>query len=221
MMADGHEHRFSLSFSRIEILHLAGSVLALTVGFAFVLNDAGDPAKLFPRQRFDVPISLYVASFVAVASGFVLHEMAHKAVAQYYHHWAEFRGYFQGLIMSLLIAAGIGILIAAPGAVNIWGRVGPKQNGLISLAGPGTNFAIASLTFPVAYFLDVTTPVPNGFAVVASVNAILCLFNLLPIGNLDGRKVLRWSKLVFAASLLAAMGLVALTIVSGVSPMWR
>ena len=187
----------------------------LTVAFAFVLNDVPEPLSL---ELFDVPPVLWLASFLAVGSGFVLHELAHKIVAQRYDHWAEFRGWFRGLIMSLLVAAGFGVLFAAPGAVHIWGRVTPRENGVISLVGPGVNFLIAILALPFAWMMDVTAGPGRILAVVCFVNSLLAVFNLIPAWNLDGRKVLRWSKTAYIVSMVAALGLHILLYPAGIVP---
>ncbi len=200
-----------IHFSPHELLHLVGAVLLLTLAFAFVLN--GDPERSGDLlARLDVPWQLYLASLLAVGSGFVLHELAHKALAQHYGHWAEFRAQFTGLVISVAVALGLGFLFAAPGAVHIWGRVTPKENGLISLMGPLTNVAIALVAWPF-------TRTPNteslGFLIadtVALVNAILAVFNLLPFGPLDGKKILRWNKLVYALALVGSIALAVFVI---------
>jgi Zn-dependent protease len=157
-----------------------------------------------------------LASFLAVGSGFVLHELAHKVVAQRYGHWAEFRAQFTNLVLSLLLAAGTGFLFAAPGAVIIQGSVTRRENGLISLVGPGMNFLIAAATFPFTQVVDPSRPLPHTMAIVAIANAFLCLFNLLPFGPLDGRKVLRWNAFAYTAALLLAIGFIVLLYVRGV-----
>lgn len=195
-----------LRFSRPELLHLAGAVVLLTLAFAFVLNDQ-DGDGLEVMERLDVPPELYLASFLAVSSGFVLHELAHKVLAQRYGHWAEFRAQFTGLLVSVAVALGIGVLFAAPGAVHIWGRVTPRENGLISLLGPLTNVVIALAALPFMFQPDTEG---LGFLIartVALVNSLLAVFNLLPFGPLDGRKVLRWSKTVYALALLGSIAL--------------
>ena len=57
-------------------------------------------------------------SFAAVMTGFLLHELAHKWMAQKYGCWAEYRGNRNGLLLALLMGA-VGFLIAAPGAVMV------------------------------------------------------------------------------------------------------
>lgn len=191
-----------ISFSRHELLHLGGAVILLTFAFAFVLNNNGDSGATGVVQRLNVPPELYLASFLAVSSGFVLHELAHKILAQRYGHWAEFRAQFSGLFISVALALGLGFLFAAPGAVHIWGRVTPRENGLISLLGPMTNFVIALAALP---FLFRPNTEGVGFLIadtVALVNSLLAVFNLLPFGPLDGKKVLRWSWPIYTVALV-------------------
>jgi len=207
-----HTGRPRIAFSGAELLHLLGAVLILTLCFAFA-QERSDP--LATGFRFPKAIDL-LASFLAVGSGFVLHELAHKVVAQRYGHWAEFRAQFMTLLMSLALAVGAGFLIAAPGAVVIQGNVTRRENGLISLVGPGTNLLIAAATLPFAMAVDDSRPLPHTMGIVCIANAFLCLFNLLPLGPLDGRKVLRWSGLAYAAALVAALGFLGALILLGV-----
>ncbi len=213
---DPHTGPVKIRFSRDEIQHLAVAVGFLTVAFTLILNHQAGFAPQDMLARFKAPWTTYVASLIAVGSGFILHELGHKILAQRYGFWAEFRGQFSGLAMSLLIAAGTGFLFAAPGAVLIWGRVTAKQNGLISLMGPGINFVIALLAMPFTLVVDGTAFLPHTMAVVAHVNAFLCVFNLLPIFNLDGRKIWFWSRIVYVLSMAAALGLwISVNIVVG------
>lgn len=194
-----------LAFSRTELRHLGVALVALTVAFTFVLADrtTGDVASILTGIR---PVHV-LSAFLAVVTGFVLHELAHKVLAQRYGHWAEFRAQFGGLGFTVLIAALTQFLFAAPGAVLIQGRVTPRENGLISLVGPGMNFLIAGITYPLAWRTDTEASATIIFQGIATVNAVLCLFNLLPLGPLDGRKVLRWSKGAYAVALALAVAL--------------
>lgn len=206
-----------IAFSRIELLHIAGALAILTVAFAFILDPRPRPQDVLLRPDGLV----WATSFVGMATGFVLHELAHKVLAQRYGHWAEFRATFSFLGLTLAAAAFLRVVFAAPGAVLIQGRVTPRENGLISLVGPGVNVAIAATTFGIymlalqaspTWGIDGRDVAPFMLAGVAQVNAALGIFNLIPVGPLDGRKVLHWNKAVYAAAALVAVALLVATI---------
>jgi Zn-dependent protease len=201
-----------IAFSRTELLHLSVAVLALTFAFSIVLG----PQREGQLPRFELPTVL--TAFLAVGTGFVLHELAHKVVAQRYGHWAEFRAQFGGLGLTVLVAAFTKFLFAAPGAVLIQGRVTPRENGLISLVGPGMNLLIAAVCYPLAWSTDTEALQPTIFGGIAMVNAVLCLFNLVPIGPLDGRKVWAWSKVAYLLALAVAIGMFVMVLLSPNGP---
>lgn len=204
-----------IAFSRTEFLHLAIAAVALTFGFSLINADRSEAlGGYMPILTWDV----LLIAFVGVGTGFVLHELAHKVLAQRFGHWAEFRAQFTGLGLTILIAAVARLLLAAPGAVLIQGRVTPRENGLISLVGPGTNFVVAGLSLGGYYAglasspewgVDTTEFLPSLLWGVTQINAILALFNLIPLGPLDGRKVVRWNPLVYAVALGLAIVLFA------------
>lgn len=208
-----------ISFSATEVFHLAVSVVVLSYAFSILFAGSGDgPGGLDIRALVPEPLAL-VSAFVAVASGFVLHELAHKIVAQRYGHWAEFRAHFPGLGISLLIAAFFHILFAAPGAVVIQGRVTPRENGLISLVGPGTNFVVAVVCLPFfAFKVNADDFMTTLFGTVASINALLAVFNLLPFGPFDGRKVLRWNAPVYVVTAALSVALFVFCLMQGAFP---
>ncbi len=116
--------------------------------------------------------------------------------------------------LTILIAAATRLLLAAPGAVLIQGRVTPRENGLISLAGPGTNFVVAGLAIggyaiglasSPNWGVDVDDFMPALLIGVARINGVLALFNLVPLGPLDGRKVLRWNPVTYGFALALAI----------------
>lgn len=200
-----------ITFSWEEALHISGAIVLLTACLAVVIDSGfGQPVRRVP------PVQTILASLLAIGSGFVLHELAHKIVAQRYGHWAEFRAHFTGLLVSLLLALGAGFLAAAPGAVVIQGQVTRRENGLISLVGPGTNLAIGALAFPFTQVANPSAPLPQAMALVATANGGLCLLNLLPFGQLDGRKVLRWSRTAYALALALSLAFLVLLFVRGV-----
>lgn len=193
----------SIRFSSTELQHLSIAVFALTIGFTFVLSEASTISGRFLSPLTE-PFTL-LAAFLAVSSGFVFHELAHKFVAIKYGCLAEFRAQMSGLGLSLLIALVAKILFAAPGAVQIYGRVDQRENGIISIAGPATNIAIAIIALPFAIFTSGV--VEDILWTIALVNALLGAFNLLPFGPLDGKKVMAWNKLLWGSSLLLSIAL--------------
>jgi Zn-dependent protease len=201
------------SFSSIELGHLLIAIGILTFAFSFtfsknnllffVLGAPIDMASYF----FFMPIA-----FLGIVTAFVVHELSHKFVAQKYGLWSEFRMYPRGLLLSIVIAFFTGLVFAAPGAVMFRGDAKPSETGRIAAAGASANIAIAVVTYVLYHFFFVN----NGFwgtliGFICLVNLLLATFNLLPIGPLDGRKVLQWNELVwfvlFSVSVLFLSGM--------------
>jgi len=184
-------------FSRIEVRDILIAWVALA--FAFAL--AQIRTALFSQiMTFSVFSTIFVASLVAVGSGFVLHELMHKFTAEHYGYWAEFRMWVFGILLALGTAIA-GFIFAAPGATYIQGyNVTDRENGIISLAGPATNITIALLFLPILQLrLFAGSDVIQAIAHFAfSVNLILATFNMIPLMPLDGAKVFRWSKPLWA-----------------------
>ena len=184
---------------------------------AFTLWRIGGLAGLDPRLLSfgGLPLALLVlASFIAVVTAFLLHELAHKAVAQRYGCFAEFRYYPMGLVLGVVTAA-FGFLFAAPGAVMISGPVNAKQHVRISAAGPGTNLVLAAGFMGLAAALgsaatrltDLASFLIGSVALVALVNLFLGGFNLLPFPPLDGSKIFALDKPVWIALVIALVAL--------------
>lgn len=204
--------RPGLHFTRTEIWHLLGAVAMLSYAFSIVRSPIPDyPARLVPD-----PLVL-VGATLAVSSGFVLHELAHKWMAIQFGHAAMFRAQFRNLFLSMaLVLSPLGFFIAAPGAVEIYGNVTRPQSGRISAVGPGTNVVIAALCWPWTWNIDATAPHVVILDTVAFTNALLACFNLIPAGPLDGRKILRWNIPVWIG-----MTAVSVTLFLAILLQWR
>lgn len=181
--------RSGLTFSRVELRDLAAAWIILSVAFAILMFRW--LAQTFGLEAFLGVVGL---SLVTVGVAFMLHELAHKIVAIHFGQIAEFRADYQMLVLAVL-SAFLGFLFAAPGAVHHRGRITPRQNGLIALAGPATNLGLAVLFAPM-----VLLPGFGGLIGVMGVwiNLFLAAFNMIPYGPLDGKSVIEWNKLVFA-----------------------
>jgi Zn-dependent protease len=183
-------YRFSPKEVRDILIAWSALALAFTIADCGLSSGRGCPISGGPGTFFFV-------SFIAVGSGFVLHELMHKFTAERYGYWAEFRMWVMGIVLAL-ITSTLGFIFAAPGATYISGaNVTDRQNGIISLAGPATNVVIAVIFLLVGL---VGNGIANDIGLIGfQVNLFLALFNMLPIMPLDGAKVFHWKKVLWAA----------------------
>lgn len=194
--------RSKVSFSPTEVKHVVvGVILVSGVGLSFFA------ARVFSNW---IAVAAAVLFFTA---GFIIHELTHKAVAQHYGLWAEFRLDLFGALLTAVSAISP-FKIIAPGAVFIAGQTTPDRVGRTAAAGPATNILLAALLFGVAQMIQ-----PGGLVVAtlagAAINAFMALFNLIPFGVMDGLKVFRWNKpiwlvLLAVSALLTALSYLAL-----------
>ncbi|MBI2085504.1 MAG: site-2 protease family protein [Candidatus Aenigmarchaeota archaeon] len=160
---------------------------------------------IFSYPEFLSDASILVVSAMAIATGFVLHELSHRLIANKFGVEARFRIWRNGLIMALLLAVVTNgsFVFAAPGAVVInnfrfsfrqgMRPLGKREYGIISAAGPVTNLVLALI------FLAIHSIVPlNAFVYATSINVSLALFNMIPIPPLDGSKVISWDPAAWA-----------------------
>jgi Zn-dependent protease len=163
-------------------------------------------------QRLDPIImgQFFIISLVTAGIAFIVHEMAHKFTAMKYGYWAEFQMNSMMLVVAVAMAALAGIVFAAPGATVIYGNyISREENGKISLAGPVSNLI---LLIPFVALIFLGHGVGSGILAIiglvgVKVNAMIAAFNLLPIGPLDGAKILSWNPAVFAGVILIAFGI--------------
>ena len=140
---------------------------------------------------------------VGVTLSFILHELMHKFTAQHYGAIAGFRTSRNGLIITL-ITGFFGFLLGIPGATMIYtSRFTIKEDGIVSLAGPLTNFTVFAVFLAALYLI---APPQGSYAsaiitYTLFISIFLAFFNMLPIPPLDGSKVLRWSRPVYFATM--------------------
>ncbi len=192
------------SFSTIEVKHLSVALIMITLTL-MVLN-------ITQVDRSNI-LNIIVIYFFSVGLGFLLHELGHKLVAQYYGFISEFRADFVMLGVAFVMAYVFSFVFLAPGAVMILGRVTRRQNGIISVAGPIVNLSLGIIFI----LLNMIFNPANGslfFSMLITgiwVNGFLGVFNMLPFWVLDGKKVLAWNKGVYFSVLIALIFLLIST----------
>ena len=181
-----------LRFSKTEILHLAIATFLVTA----------------------VGLSLYRFQFrwdflLIFISAFIVHELGHKFLAQFYRAWAEFRVLFYGAVVTAISALPFfPFKFIAPGAVMISGNLSAARNGRVSLIGPLTNLAMGT-GFLCSYLaIAATVGSANPILLVgARFNGFIAFFNMIPFMGLDGQKIFGWNKIVWILTMAGAIGL--------------
>lgn len=191
-----------ITFSKKEIIHILIAMTVLTIAFSFAF------VPYPPLSHLDKVLSVLPLSFIAIATAFFCHEMAHKYAGQKFGYWSEFRMYPQGLLFALFLGVFAGIVFAAPGAVQIFGNPNREEMGKISTAGPSTNLVLGVVFFGIYILSEGWLRSISYF--VAYINVFLALFNLLPFGPFDGLKIFRWKKQVWGSLIGVAVVLLLL-----------
>ncbi len=186
----------SLRFSKIETRHLlVGTALVAAAGATFFIGSSFTLAGLI------IAIALFSA-------GFILHELAHKYVAQGYGLWAEFRLSLMGALLTAISILSP-LKFIAPGAVMISGSVDRERMGRTAIAGPIVNIIIAAVLISLV-------PVASGWLLEAllagaAINSFLAVFNLIPFAIFDGQKVYAWNRKFWGMLFIASLAMTVYT----------
>jgi|TARA_B100001971_G_scaffold104724_1_gene96417 Zn-dependent protease len=192
-------------FSETEINHLTQATLAFTIALAFYFTK-GIMGALSNPTAFLV---YGILALVTCIPGFLVHEMAHKIQARKYGCWAEFRASPSGLRVGVLLAAILGVVIMAPGAVMVAGNTTREQFGKVALAGPVSNVVLWCLGLASAVAIGGAGGIVDQMILIWMwANAIFGALNMLPFGPLDGKKIKTWSNVMFWLWLTIAFSMV-------------
>lgn len=125
------------------------------------------------------------------APGLILHELAHKFVAMGFGMEATFHAAYPWLVLGLVMKLlNFGFIMFVPAFVSISGFGSPLQFSIIAFAGPGMNLLLWLGT----NFLIKNNKIPQKHMRIAfltkEINKLLFIFNMIPLFNFDGAKVL-------------------------------
>jgi len=181
-------------FSKTEINHLTLATLAFTMALAFMFS-GGILGALSDPSAF---LAYGVLALITFTPGFLIHEIAHKIQARKYGCWAEFRASPSGLRFGVLLAAILGIVFMAPGAVMVAGNTTREQFGKVALAGPVSNVVLWCIGLASAVAFGGAGGIADDVIYYWMwANGILGALNMLPFGPLDGKKIKTWSDVMF------------------------
>jgi Zn-dependent protease len=183
---------------RHELRDIAIALVAMTIAFALLFNTLFNIGGL-------------VATFIAVLTGFLGHELMHREVARRLGYIAYFRAWFVGLLLALVTALTRFFIIATPGATvigpKVWGYPTRNDELKIALAGPTTNIAFAVIFLPLSLLLP--TPFSSYVSIIYATNAWLGFFNMLPLAlpgiMVDGFRIFRNNVKVWIAMFIVSV----------------
>ena len=199
-------------FSRIEITHLLISICVLTIAFSLLITKNNVIYGFLYGFNINILPFGIALSFLGIVTAFFFHEITHKLMAQKHGLWAEYRMFPQGLRLALILGVFTPIVFAAPGAVMFRGGSRTFETGQIAVAGPLINIVIAAITLPVYLFvLFEESLIGQIVGFICLINAFLAVFNLLPIGPLDGAKVIHWNATIWI--ILLIISIIILTLI--------
>lgn len=181
-----------LKFSSFEKKEIIKAWLAISLAFGILITSS---------LSASIIVNFFM-SFITVGVGFLLHELAHKYVAQKYRYFAEFRADNKMLLIAIA-SSFFGFLFAAPGGVVIKGAgIDRREYAKIARAGPFMNIIIALVFLIINLFgTGITQTIGNyGF----SINSWLALFNLIPVFPFDGAKILAGNKMTYFSLVIAS-----------------
>ncbi len=198
--------------SSTEIINILIADIVLIIAFSLTITGGlgafqANRATALSTFLYFIPIAA-----IGVSLSFILHELMHKLFAQRYGAHAEFRTSYTGLAITLVTGA-FGFLLGIPGATYIYtNSFTKKENGIVSLVGPLTNFIVFGAFLAVSVILHPAsnTFLSNVITFTIFISILLAFFNMLPIMPLDGSKVLQWNKLIYAVMMLVIFALMVL-----------
>ncbi|MFX1262719.1 MAG: AN1-type zinc finger domain-containing protein [Promethearchaeota archaeon] len=207
-------------FTDTEIRDLGiATVLTILVSIAiFGINNPVSPIAivngflLMPALLLSSLWWFPIAMILIFWLSFMIHEFAHKFVAQRYGMYAHFRMTMQGYYLSA-VAILFAIPIFGTGVMAVGGVRDVEDYAKSTVAGPFSNIIIAGLLFIIAEIIVITTgPLASAVQFIIFygmlLNSFLGLFNMIPIPGFDGSTIFRWSRpiwVLLTVSLLSTL----------------
>lgn len=198
------QRQYRIRWSKKEVKHLSiAAALVIGIGYSMAFYSFGG---------FGLNLLVMSAFALVLTASFLVHEIAHKVMAQKAGMWAEFRLTTWGALLTF-VSVFMPFKMIAPGAMMIGGNPPTAKDMIkISVAGVVTNMIFAAVFLALAFGL----PFIDGYwwamlIFSAYINSFMAIFNLVPFGILDGYKIFMLNKKVWVAAFIPAVILTAIT----------
>jgi Zn-dependent protease len=151
-------------------------------------------------------------------TAFLFHEFGHRQVAKHFGLQTKFRLLVFGMVITFFsLIMGLTFLIAGatplpafalPGAVVVLGldKI-DRKTGWCKAAGPIVNLVYGTVLILISLFIPIY-PLNLFIGYAGFLNFSLGLFNMIPLGILDGQNIFKWNKGIYfflAGSLLVLL----------------
>jgi len=179
-----------LYFSQEEVKQLLVSLGALTIAFMGMVGGGLD--GIMSSGTIGGVLALAAFGGFAALTGFVMHELGHKFMAQHFGNHSEYQWYPTGLVMAVVLGLFSPFVFLAPGVAMSYGYLDREQKGWVSAAGViiniinGVILAILSILSAIAG----NSFMASLFGFGSYINLFFAGFNLIPFGPLDGAKIM-------------------------------
>ena len=185
-------------------------IATLIIGFIFSFRDwgTGDSVDIVTG------VTNLIITIIIVAIALVIHESAHRFFALSIGYKSEFKPWYGGLIVSLIlvIVSNGRVQLALPGgmvnAVMARHRLGEFryglnywENGIIALYGPLFNLLLAFIAKVFLYFAPQSWILDK----FLFVNILFAICTMLPIPPLDGMSVFFASRVLYVLSFIGIL----------------
>lgn len=201
------QRKYHISSSPKEVKHLTvAAALIVAIGFSIGLY-----GRYFGGFNFTWTWTLMAVFAALMTASVLIHEMAHKIMAQRNGLWAEFRLTTWGVLLTF-VSVFLPFRMIAPGAMMISGSPNGDEIVKISFAGPATNLILSVGILGVAFAIF-PSPFASMLFFAAYINAFLSTFNLIPFGILDGYKIFSFNKKVWLLAFIPSVVLAISTFI--------
>jgi Zn-dependent protease len=175
---------FWAGFSATELWVLA--VSAALLGLAYIF------AKKLNLQLDTLVLYIFIAGLVTS-----FHDLAHRYYAYKYKSVAEYKFWGFGTLVMFLTALGLGVTYAVPARtiINKSDAMSVKEQAIVYISGP---LVSGILAFAFLLLVPFGGTLRTIGLLGVSMNLLSAVYSLTPFNPMDGNKVYRWKKALWA-----------------------